>query len=184
MEEQINTTKMVVRVIIEVAGFPKEHVEQVIKKMVDRIKEQEKILRSDIFEAKQIKEFWSTFTEMELSFEGMDHLSGFCFEYMPSSLEILEPERLRLESKDFENAYNDLLGKLHHYDMSLKNTNAANLLFQKKLRELNINPEDLVKSKKEDKKVEGSKEEAPVVEEEKQEAQEEDVFFTKLGNKV
>jgi len=152
--------------------------------MVDRIKEQEKVLRSDIFEAKQIKEFWSTFTEMELSFEGMDHLSGFCFEYMPSSLEILEPERLRLESKDFENAYNDLLGKLHHYDMSLKNTNAANLLFQKKLRELNINPEDLVKSKKEDKKVEGSKEEAPVVEEEKQEAQEEDVFFTKLGNKV
>src|SRR3989344_4735470 len=100
MEEQINTTKMVVRVIIEVAGFPKEHVEQVIKKMVDRIKEQEKVLRSDIFEAKQIKEFWSTFTEMELSFEGMDHLSGFCFEYMPSSLEILEPERLRLESKD------------------------------------------------------------------------------------
>ena len=178
MEEQINTTRMVVRVIIEVAGYPKEHVEQVIKALVDRVKEKEKIIRSDIFEAKQIKEFWSTFTEMEISFEGMDPLSRFCFEYMPSSLEILEPERLRLDSKDFENAYNDLLGKLHHYDMNLKNTNAANLIFQKKLRELNINPEELVKVKKSD------KQDLTLKEYDNTEEVEEDIFFTKLGNKV
>src|SRR3989344_4354608 len=160
MEEQINTTRMVVRVIIEVAGYPKEHVEQVIKALVDRVKEKEKIIRSDIFEAKQIKEFWSTFTEMEISFEGMDPLSRFCFEYMPSSLEILEPERLRLDSKDFENAYNDLLGKLHHYDMNLKNTNAANLIFQKKLREFGVDPEELVKGKNsKEEKVETKEEE-------------------------
>ena len=62
--------------------------------------------------------------------------------------------------------------------MNLKNTNAANLIFQKKLRELNVNPEELVKVKKSD------KQDLTLKEYDNTEEVEEDIFFTKLGNKV
>src|SRR3989338_10157427 len=143
--EEISRKKLVARVIVEVAGFPKEHIESVIKKLVDKIKSEEEVLRSDIFEIKKINDFWSTFTEIELVFTDLDHLSKFCFEYMPSSIEVIEPDRFSLDAKDFEDVYNDILGKLHHYDMNVKSIKAANLIFQKKLNELGINPESLVK---------------------------------------
>ena len=82
--EEISRKKLVTRIIVEVAGFPKEHIESVIKKLVEKIKSEEEVLRSDIFEIKKINEFWSTFTEIELVFADLDHLSKFCFEYMPS----------------------------------------------------------------------------------------------------
>lgn len=186
--EEISRKKLVARVIVELAGFPKEHIESVIKKLVEKIKSEEKVLRSDIFEIKKINEFWSTFTEIELIFADLDHLSKFCFEYMPSSIEVIEPDRFSLDAKDFENVYNDVLGKLHHYDMNIKNIKAANLIFQRKLNELGINPESLVKTK--NSQQESQKEEKQEIKiegyrvEEFKNNQDEETFFKKLGNKV
>lgn len=188
--EEISRKKLVARVIIEVAGFPKEHIESVIKKLVERIKSEEEVLRSDIFEIKKINEFWSTFAEIEISLTDLDHLSRFCFEYMPSSIELLEPERLSLESKDFEDVYNDILGKLHHYDMNMKNIKAANIIFQKKLNELGINPESLVKpvpQQSEKQEIIQEKQEIKIEDEEDRKLKkdsDEEFFFKKLGNKV
>ena len=190
--EEISRKKLVARVIVEVAGFPKEHIELVIKQLVSKIKTEEEVLRSDIFEIKKINEFWSTFTEIELVFTDLDRLSKFCFEYMPSSIEVIEPDRFSLDAKDFEDVYNDILGKLHHYDMNVKSIKAANLIFQKKLNELGINPESLVKTKntqqteKKEILTEEKKEikiEEDMVEESKKYSEEE-IFFKKLGNKV
>lgn len=189
--EEVSRKKLVVRVIVEVAGFPKEHIESVIKRLVEKIKTEEEVLRSDIFEIKKINEFWSTFTEIELVFTDLDHLSKFCFEYMPSSIEVMEPDRFSLDSKDFEDVYNDLLGKLHHYDMNVKSIKAANIIFQKKLNELGVNPELLVKKtvQQTDKKeiLNEEKKEIKIEEDRLEESKshsDEEIFFKKLGNKV
>jgi hypothetical protein len=123
--------KIQTRIIIEVAGFPKEHVEEVIKKIVEKIKSDRKVPKYKIFEAEEHEKIFSTFTEIEIEFKDLHELSAFCFDYMPSSVEILSPIELKLIAKDYENLFNDILGKLHQYDMTIKSLQAQIRLIKK-----------------------------------------------------
>ena len=129
-------TKILARVVIEVAGFPKEHIEQVMEKIVGKIKEGFEVVKSEIFESVELKDklsgFWSIFTEIELKFEDINVITVFCFEYMPSSIEILDPEELKFQSTEIAGFLNDLLARLHKYDMVVKNLQAENMVMKKK----------------------------------------------------
>ena len=129
-------TKILARVVIEVAGFPKEHIEQVMQKVIDKIKENFEIKKSEVFDSVELKDkfagFWSIFSEIEINFEDINAITIFCFEYMPSSIEILEPEELKFESTNFAGFLNDLLARLHEYDMVVKNLQAENMIMKKK----------------------------------------------------
>ena len=54
---------------------------------------------------------------------------------MPSSIENLEPENFAIKANNLNDLLNDLLARLHKYDMLLKNFNAENSLLKKKLEE-------------------------------------------------
>jgi len=122
--------KILTRAIIEIAGFPKEHIEEVMKKVVEKLKENFEVVKSEILESVELKDkftgFWSIFSEVEINFEDINRLTLFCFEYMPSSIEILGPEELKFNSVDFAGFVNDLLARLHEYDMVVKNLQAEN----------------------------------------------------------
>ena len=128
--------KIKIKTIIEVAGFPKEHVEGTMAKVVEKLKKEFEVEKNDVFEAVALKDkmegFWSTFCEVNINFNKMEDLVIFCFEYMPSSVEIIQPEVLNLSNKDMENILNDLLSRLHHYDMLVKNLTASNEIMKKK----------------------------------------------------
>lgn len=121
---------MKTRAIIEVAGAPKEHIEKVIKEIVEKIKNEKGLERFKIFEAQEKDKLHFTFTEMEINFKNFEELSGFCFDYFPSSVEILE-EDVSVKREELENTINDLLAKLHQYDMNLKNLKAENIMLKK-----------------------------------------------------
>jgi hypothetical protein len=117
---------MKIHTIIEIAGSPKEHVEATINKMLDIMKENKKlnIQKKEIAKAEKIElpaemknaqdvEVFSSFAELELEIPNLEEVMQFCYTFMPSSLEILEPENVTMGQKDLENALNDLLGKLH-----------------------------------------------------------------------
>jgi hypothetical protein len=129
-------TKITTRTIIEIAGFPKEHIEEVMQKIIGKIKEKFEVIKSETFESVELKDkmtgFWSAFSEIELKFEDINSMTLFCFEYMPSSIEILEPEELIFGSIDFSGFLNDLLARLHEYDMVVKNLQAENMMLKKK----------------------------------------------------
>lgn len=116
------------RTIIEVLGKPKEHVEKAIKEYVDKINDDPNliILNKDFSETKEQEKLWSTFVELELIIKGFSHLIDFCFNYMPSSIEILKPEEFSLASRDIVNLLNDLQARLHHVDMVVKRKNSEN----------------------------------------------------------
>lgn len=135
------------KVIIEVAGKPKEHIENTLRLVINKIKKEEKNIRlkqGDLYKAKEVEitteqkgQFWSTFAELDLYFKNVQTLIAFCFEYMPSSVEILEPQDMRFQLKEFSDLLTELLAKLHSIGMSLKalkaeneilNRNAASLL--------------------------------------------------------
>lgn len=121
---------MKTKAIIEIVGSPKEHVERVIKEIVERIKNEQKIIRFQIFEAQERDKLFFSFTEIELDFENFEKLAGFCLDYFPSSIEILE-EKVDVKREELENTLNDLLAKLHQYDMVIKNMEAEIILLKK-----------------------------------------------------
>jgi len=115
------------RAILEVLGKPKEHVEKTIKLLVEKVKENQdnSVLNEKFAEIKpEGKTMFSTFVELELVFKGIGPLTGFCFDFMPSSIDIEKPEQLIVKNRDISNIFNDLQSKLHNVDMVAKTLRA------------------------------------------------------------
>ena len=107
--------KILTRVIIEIIGKPKEHIEKALRIVVEKIKEQKdiKVVEEKLFDAEKQEEMFSIFAELGVLFMDIETLVGFCFDFMPSSIEILDPQKLSFDSNDFAGLINDLLTKLH-----------------------------------------------------------------------
>ncbi len=115
--------KIVCRAVIEVLGQPKEHVEKAMQEYIGNLKKDERyqIIREDFAELKkQDNNLWATFTEMEIEVKEIKDVVSFCFEYMPSLIEIIEPEKITLTDRDFSDFFNDLQARLHQVDMVAK----------------------------------------------------------------
>lgn len=123
--------KIISRMVIEVLGSPKEHVEETMKQIVENLeaeKEMHMIHQTTYETEKQEKNnLWSTFCEAELQTDSIKKLMELCFDYMPSSVEIIEPLGMELETTDVSDMLNDLLARMHKYDMVLKNLHAENV---------------------------------------------------------
>ena len=122
--------KLTVRMVLEVLGTPKEHVEKTIKLIMERFREEEevKVISAKAYEAEKVKAFWSTFCDLEFQIESVEKLINICFNYMPSSLEIVDPSELNIKVNQMNNILNDLMSKLHGYDMIIKDINARKQL--------------------------------------------------------
>lgn len=119
MNEQ---TKILANIIIEIAGKPKEHVEKTLKLVVDKIKENKdlNVKNANFEKPKEIENLFSAFAEIEAEFKNLSVLLGICFDYMPSSIEIIEPTELKLKAPNFTDFLNDLQSRLHNIDLKLK----------------------------------------------------------------
>ena len=114
--------------IIEVLGKPKEHVEDSIKEYIEHIKEDSElvVLKEEFSEIKEQGRLWSKFVELDLVIKGTAKLISFCFEYMPSSIEVVKPEHLVMTNPELSNFLNDLQARLHNVDMIVKQLKAEN----------------------------------------------------------
>src|SRR3989338_1910014 len=137
MPKDIATEKTHIRckVIIEVLGKPKEHVENSIRLYVDKIKEDSDLilLSSKFADAEEKAGLWSTFVELEMVVKGITKLIAFCFDYMPSSVQVLKPESYMLERATIEDFENDLQARLHHVDMIIKKQKNENDFLRKNM---------------------------------------------------
>jgi len=138
IKEKIEQGHILSRIIIEIMGSPKEHVEKTLKDLVAKLKEDSNItvITNEIFDAEEKDKFFSAFTEIEILFKNISELIGFCFDYMPSSVEVLEPENIRYKSPVLSNLLNDLLARLHKSDMIFKNLNAESKLLKDNFNKL------------------------------------------------
>ena len=142
LKEKIEKGFVLARVIIEIVGKPKEHVEEAISKLLDHMKKNKgvTILTEHKEEAKEHEgELWSSFIEAEVLVESMNHLIGFCFDYMPSSVEILEPEDFRFKSREIASILNELQAKLHNLGIVIKRLKNENTFLKQNSSNLLLN---------------------------------------------
>ena len=123
------------RVIIEVVGLPKEHVSETLGKLIEKIKEDSELTleRQEIFEPVELQDMklFSSFVEADIKFAGIDKLVGFCFDFTPSSVDILEPLSFIFDAKFMNCILNDFVTKLHRYTMLIRNLDAEYALLKK-----------------------------------------------------
>ncbi|MBS3106557.1 hypothetical protein J4419_02740 [Candidatus Woesearchaeota archaeon] len=130
MEEPIR-----IRAILEVVGKPKEFVESKLAEYIEHIKNDQNltVLNERVESAAEKDGVWSTFGEIELIIKGLTNLVGFCIDYMPSSVDLIKPEKFAFDARYFNQFVNDMLTKLHSIDMLVKQANSENAMLRKNL---------------------------------------------------
>lgn len=128
-------TPVTARAIINIIGKPKEHIESTLREYVDKLKNEKGVNVTGEYYAEAAEEkhksMFSTFAELEIKFSDTSKLIWFCFDYMPASIEIIEPETIQYNCVDFTSFLNDLQDKLHRLDMLIKNFDADNKILKK-----------------------------------------------------
>ncbi len=74
---------------------------------------------------------FTQFVELQIAFKDLKQLLDFCFDSMPSTVEIFSPEKFMLDMAVFEDFINDFQSKLHHTDMMLKGLQAQKQVLDK-----------------------------------------------------
>ena len=111
-----------VRAIIEVIGYPESHVNKVTKKVAENLAAEKGIIisKQDITNAEKVKDtIHASLIEVELKINDYSKLLHFCYDYLPSSIEITDTEKVTIANREFTNGLNDLLAKLHQYNLTV-----------------------------------------------------------------
>ncbi len=135
------------RAIIEILGSPKKYVEDTVNAFVDRIKENHDYHVLDVKVSKPTKvkkegqeqdikaiqtDLFSSFADVEIGVKKKVKLFDFCFEYMPASVEVVEPMHVAFPANEISGFLTDIQGTLHKIDFALKTASGANQVLAEK----------------------------------------------------
>ena len=113
-----------IRATIEVLGYPEDHIKEVISKVIEKLKTEEgmELIKSEVADSEKIKDkFFSIFADIEMKMHDFSKLLVFCYDYLPSGLEILDTEKITMPVREFSFGLNEMLGKLHHFNILINN---------------------------------------------------------------
>ncbi len=138
IKEKLQQGYIRTNIIFEIIGNPKEYVENALNEyMVNLKKEEDIIVIHEEFEKVEKQEnYWSGFAEVELLAKGLEKFTWICFNYMPASVEILEPEMLSFEQNSLTNWINDMLAKLHEVSIVAQQVGSQNKLMLQSINAL------------------------------------------------
>lgn len=138
--------------MLEVLGKPPEYIETTIEKIVEEIGKQEevKLIRKNLADAKPLKDnsnLFTSFTEIEIE-TNLIKLMALIFNFMPSHVEILEPENLEIKNFDMNLVCNELVRRLHQYDEIAKSVLIERQILAEKIKKGELKAEDVQLEKK------------------------------------
>ncbi|MCR4327126.1 MAG: hypothetical protein NUV46_00925 [Nanoarchaeota archaeon] len=113
--------KLTAMMIIEVLGRPKEHLVETLEDLSMKVNSEKglKILNKKINEpnlVKDQKDLFTAFVELEFEVEEVNTLAMILFKYMPSHIEVLEPENFVFKNFEFNELFNEIVRRLHRYE--------------------------------------------------------------------
>jgi len=133
MDRKINAVLM-----IEILGKPAEYITETLSNMVDNLSKEKNVnlVNKKIEEPKEVPDqgdIFTTFAEVEVETEIYD-LMLLIFKYMPSHIDIVTPEEVRVKNSDFNIFLNELTRKLHRYDEIAKTVLLERQILAKKIK--------------------------------------------------
>ncbi|MFH0875582.1 MAG: hypothetical protein V1859_06595 [archaeon] len=130
IKDKVKDGYIYVRAILEIVGMPKNYVKETMDGHLAKIDADENLIlaKRKIAPPKKEKdsEFFVTFAEIEILAKNTHTLMVFCFDYMPSSVEIIEPEEIIYKSADFTDFLNDVQARLHAVNMGMQDLQQKN----------------------------------------------------------
>lgn len=107
--------------IVEMAGSPAPYVREMLSKHIMILNEVKdikvvSIKISEPVEVKDAKGMYTCFAEADFETETFSRMIDTMFDFMPSSVEIIEPSRVSLDMHEATALLNNLSGRLHRYD--------------------------------------------------------------------
>lgn len=144
--------------IVEVAGRPADYVRQGLETHVSRLDQMKdiEVIRKTLSEPKRVEhheEAYTCFAEIEIAVETFQRLLELIFDFMPSSIEIIEPGRIEFDSQEATMFVNNLAGRLHRYDEIAKIAQFKIKALNAQLAELKNRPEAIPEEKTKPKKI-------------------------------
>ena len=128
-------------IVLEVLGRPPEHLKVTLNELAAQIDSEKGVIVKEkiINEPTPVKDqpdFYSSFAELELELEKMETLFMIVFKYLPSHIQIIEPERISLRHGDLNEMLNEITRRLHGYDEVARMLQFERDVLEKKLKEI------------------------------------------------
>ena len=118
-----------VMMIVEMAGRPAEHLTESLEKHVGvlrdvedveiheiKVSEPRVIVQEEGKEVAEGDEMFTAFAECDIELPNFARMSETMFDFMPSSVEVIEPNNVSLEMIEATDLLNNISGRLHRYD--------------------------------------------------------------------
>jgi hypothetical protein len=125
------------KIIIEIMGRPPEHIKEALNTLVIKMGSEKgiKILDKNYHEPEKVEKtdnLWTSFAEVDLEIETLEHFFNMLIIYMPSHVEIYEPDKFKLDAPALNNLSNFVVSKLHKIDGLAKSAiNERDILINK-----------------------------------------------------
>lgn len=128
--------KILFRTVVEMLGRPKDHLQEMLKGMVEVIKANEafEVVNFHIEEPVEQETMFSSFVELEIKVTNADDIAWFCFDFLPASVEVIEPEEIVFTSQGMSSFMNELTTRMHIIDKELKNLSQENAIINSKAK--------------------------------------------------
>lgn len=136
------------RMIIEIMGRPPEHVLKAIELMISKLGQEKGVTINtqtthEPMKVKEANDLYTTFAELEVTFDSVPTYLGIMFAYLPSNIEIIEPQELRIKNQELTSLGNTIISRIHSYDAIAKRLIGERDIVVRKLQELTNKPVDL-----------------------------------------
>jgi len=133
-------SKLDVIMIIEILGKPPEYLKKALSELIDKLSKESgvSLINKKIAEPKEVDKengICSSFAEIEVAVTDISTLMVLIFNYMPSHVEITNPEFLTMRNCDVNMFFNELARRLHQYDEIAKITIMQRNILSKQLQD-------------------------------------------------
>ncbi|MGM5483827.1 MAG: hypothetical protein ACQER9_02825 [Nanobdellota archaeon] len=138
VEELLEKKYFQARTIVEIMGKPEEHVKETMDAFILKASKDPRFTFSDYsIESPQKLEdsesLYSSFAEIEFLTKDSLTLMNFVMDYMPTSIEVIEPSNINVQASYMSNLLTELAGRIHTIDNKLKKEASTNKIITKSL---------------------------------------------------
>jgi hypothetical protein len=144
--------------MLEILGKPAEYIGKTLSEIVDKLGKEKnvRVVNKKIAEPKLVEgqeNLFTSFAEVEIE-TSLDRLMLLIFGYMPSHIDIITPEELKVKNSDLNLFFNELTRKLHQYDELAKSLMIERQIIAKQIQDGKIK---IVKEGKKEKQIKEKK---------------------------